>query len=136
MWLNCADGATYEYIIYRFQQWDGEFTQEGGDSGREFNLINKVDKGYHEAGTTLKVRMMGHYTGSVDPTATAEWCDLTYDDQTVPPVKVPASRWPLFNSSTRGVIDVSQSLASYYGYFTLHLLNCFHTLTYNITLVF
>ena len=75
-----------------FQQWDGEFTEIGGSTGQDYTLINKVDKGYHEGGTSLTVRMMGKYSGTGDPSATAEWCDLTYDDQTVPPVKVPDSK--------------------------------------------
>jgi hypothetical protein len=71
------------------QQWDGEWLVKD-PNGKYFVLLNKVDKGYHAAGTTLKIRMMGKFSGSTPPTATAEFTDLTGDTQTVPPIHIPS----------------------------------------------
>ncbi|XP_060582482.1 endoglucanase A-like [Ruditapes philippinarum] len=73
------------------QQWDGEWLVKD-PKGKYFVLLNKVDKGYHAAGTTLKIRMMGKFSGSTPPTATAEFTDLTGDTQTVPPVHIPSGQ--------------------------------------------
>ena len=72
------------------QQWDGEWIQQGGSTGQDFILINKVDKGYHQAGTNLEVRMLGKYSGGGSgPSATGTFIDLTGDNQTVPTVTEP-----------------------------------------------
>ena len=63
--------------------------QQGGDSGQDFILLNKVDKGFHAAGTTLEVRMMGKFSGSAAPTASGTFIDLTGDNQTAPIVTEP-----------------------------------------------
>ncbi|KAH3828330.1 hypothetical protein DPMN_130285 [Dreissena polymorpha] len=70
------------------QQWDGTWLQTGGTSGQDYVLLNLVDKGYHKAGTTMTIRMMGKFTGGTAPTATAEYIDLTGDSQTVPPLAI------------------------------------------------
>ena len=75
---------------FHVQQWDGEWIQQGGSSGQDYILINKVDKGLHQAGTSLEVRMLGKYGGGGSgPSATGTFIDLTHDNQTVPSVTEP-----------------------------------------------
>lgn len=84
------------------QQWDGEWLVKGENGGQDYVLLNKVDKGYHPAGSTFKIRMMGKFSGSTPPTATAEYIDLTGDSQTVPPVHVPAgTKYKIFGFITQ-----------------------------------
>ncbi|XP_045162475.2 endoglucanase E-4-like [Mercenaria mercenaria] len=78
--------------VSSIQQWDGEWVVKGDNGGKYYVLLNKVDKGYHAAGSTLKIRMMGKFTGSTAPTATAEFIDLTGDTQTVPPIHIPTGQ--------------------------------------------
>merc|ERR1712137_487634 len=72
------------------QQWDGEWQlKAGGPDGLDYILLNKVDKGFQAAGTTLKLRMMGKFSGGSPPSATATFIDLTHDNQTAPAVVHP-----------------------------------------------
>ena len=48
--------------------------------------MNKADKGIVKQGSSLDIQIGGRYTGSTEPTATADIVDLSFDSQVVPTV--------------------------------------------------
>ena len=55
--------------------------------------MNKADKGIVKQGSSLDIQIGGRFTGSTEPTATADIVDLSFDSQVVPTVVDSKKTW-------------------------------------------
>ena len=75
----------YILLILQFQQYVGTVKRTSSDN-KIILLVNKADKGIVKQGSSLDIQLGGRYTGSTEPTATADIVDLSFDSQVVPTV--------------------------------------------------
>lgn len=83
-WQVCLTFSFTE-SIKSIQQYVGTVKRTSSDN-KIILLVNKADKGIVKEGSSLDIQIGGHYTGSSEPTATADIVDLSFDSQVVPTV--------------------------------------------------
>uniref|UniRef100_K1QJR7 Endoglucanase n=1 Tax=Magallana gigas TaxID=29159 RepID=K1QJR7_MAGGI len=76
---------TFNVPVTDIQQYVGTVKRTSSDN-KIILLVNKADKGIVKQGSSLDIQIGGHYTGSTEPTATADIVDLSFDSQVVPTV--------------------------------------------------
>lgn len=76
---------TFYKVLVSIQQYVGTVKRTSSDN-KIILLVNKADKGIVKQGSSLDIQIGGHYTGSTEPTATADIVDLSFDSQVVPTV--------------------------------------------------
>ncbi|XP_061163624.1 endoglucanase 4-like [Saccostrea echinata] len=76
---------TFNIPVTNIQQYVGTVKRTSSDN-KIILLVNRPDKGIVKQGNSLDIQIGGRYTGSTQPTATADIVDLSFDSQVVPTV--------------------------------------------------